>query len=562
MNMKVKFLIIATLVLGGFTTQAKQFLPAGQAFVVESYQQTKDGSVEVTWSIAEGYYLYKSKLKAVSNETELNVTTPQGTIVNDVNFGKQEVLKTDFKMIVNGASKNRFVIKWQGCAEAGLCYPPETTSITLSDTATSTAKSDDVSFFETLSNSSVIAITGSFFAVGLLLAFTPCSLPMLPILANIVIGGNKSSALKLSGAYTISMAVMYSVAGVAMAMIGSNVQALFQSPITLFLFAAVLLIFAASMLGLFELRLPQSITSNLTTKSQGTKGGSVWGAAALGVFSALIVGPCMTAPLAGALLFVSETGNALTGGLALFALGIGMGLPLMLLSVAGRKALPKPGKWMNYIKGALGIILVCTAVYFVSKALSLNIAILTGALALTVIGCLNLTRKRESSDVLPFIASAIMITLSIFMQHSEKENSRPKISYFTTVKSVENLQHQTDLAQRNNEKVFIDVYADWCASCVIMDNEVFNSPEAKDALKNYRAIKVDVTEVNEQSEELLKELKVLGPPTLITLNETGVEIRGKRITGEVGLAELLSAVRAKERTPRTPAELFESQSQL
>jgi thiol:disulfide interchange protein DsbD len=234
----------------------------------------------------------------------------------------------------------------------------------------------------------------------------------------------------------------------------------------------------------------------------------------------------------------------------------------MLLSVAGRKALPKPGRWMNYIKNLLGVILVCTAVYFISKILELNVAILTGALALTVIGCLNLTLKRKSSDSLPFIASAIMISLSILMQHSEIAKETPKASYFTTVKSVESLQQQIDLAQESKEKVFIDVYADWCASCVVMDNEVFSSPEAKQALKDFRTIKVDVTEMNEQSEELLKELKVLGPPTLITLNKTGVEIREKRITGEVGLTEFLSAVRERKKTPRTPAELFESQSQL
>jgi thiol:disulfide interchange protein DsbD len=560
--MKIKLVIIAVLILSGFSANAQQFLPAEQAFVVESYQQSKDGSVEVTWAIAEGYYLYKSKLKALSNGNELSVTTPQGVTVNDVNFGKQEVFKEDFKMVVDGAAQGELVIKWQGCAEAGLCYPPETTNITLSESVTPAGKSEDLSFFETLSNSNTIVITGSFFAVGLLLAFTPCSLPMLPILANIVIGGKKRSALKLSGVYTISMAAMYSVAGVATAIVGSSLQGALQSPVTLSLFAVILLIFAASMLGLYELRLPQFVTSKLTAKSQSAKGGSVLGAAVLGIFSALIVGPCMTAPLAGALLFISETGNALTGGIALFALGIGMGLPLMLLSVAGRKALPKPGRWMNYIKNLLGVILVCTAVYFISKILELNVAILTGALALTVIGCLNLTLKRKSSDSLPFIASAIMISLSILMQHSEIAKETPKASYFTTVKSVESLQQQIDLAQESKEKVFIDVYADWCASCVVMDNEVFSSPEAKQALKDFRTIKVDVTEMNEQSEELLKELKVLGPPTLITLNKTGVEIREKRITGEVGLTEFLSAVRERKKTPRTPAELFESQSQL
>jgi len=560
--MKIKLLIIAALCLGGFTTQAQQFLPAKEAFVLEDYQQIQGGAVEFTWGIAEGYYLYKSKLRTFSEGVELNINMPQGTVVNDVNFGKQEVFKTNFKMVVEKPTSDSVAIEWQGCAEAGLCYPPQTTELTLSSGDDTNLRSDDQSFFDKLRSSSVIAIVGSFFAVGLLLAFTPCSLPMLPILANIVIGGKKSSALKLSGVYTISMAVMYSVAGVATAIVGANLQGALQSPIALSLFAVVLLIFAASMLGLYELRLPQLITSKLTAKSQDAKGGSVWGAAALGVFSALIVGPCMTAPLAGALLFISETGNALTGGLALFSLGVGMGLPLMVLSVAGRKALPKPGKWMNHIKSVLGIILVCTAVYFISKTLGLNVAILTGALALTVIGCLNFILKRKSSDLLPFIASAIMITLSIFMQHSEKAKPTPKINYFTTVNSIESLHKQVELAQENNEKVFIDVYADWCVSCVVMDNEVFNSPEARDALKNYRAIKVDVTEMNEQSEELLKELQVLGPPTLITLNENGVEIREKRITGEVGLNKFLSAVRERKKTPRTPAELFESQSQL
>jgi len=560
--MKIKLLIIAALVLGGFTTQAQQFLPAKEAFVVEDYQPIQGGAVEVSWAIAEGYYLYKSKLRALSGHVELNINKPQGTVVNDVNFGKQEVFKTNFKMVVEKPVNDSVVIKWQGCAEAGLCYPPQTTELALPSGGDTKLRSEDQSFFDKLGSSSVVAIVGSFFAVGLLLAFTPCSLPMLPILANIVIGGSKNNAIKLSGVYTLSMAGVYAMAGVITAQAGASLQALFQSPAVLYIFAFVLFVFASSMFGIFELRLPQAITSKLTANSQNMKGGSLLGASTLGIFSALIIGPCMTAPLAGTLLFISETGNALIGGLALFVLGIGMGLPLMLISVAGRKALPKPGIWMNHVKTILGILLVFTASYFISKAIELNVAILIGALALILVGCLSLTLDRKGTSVLPLITSGAMVILSIALQQFDEVKPTSEASYFTTVKSISELQRQVDIATKSGEMVFIDVYADWCASCVVMDKKVFSEPEVKNALSDYKTIKIDVTEMTSEAKKLLNKLDVLGPPTLITLDIKGNEKRAERITGEVTLPELISAVRGAISTPRTPAELFESQSQL
>lgn len=560
--MKIKLLIIAALILGGFNAFAQQFLPAKEAFIVEDYQRTENDSVKIEWKVADGYYLYKSKIKANSNGDSLNVKTPQGVTVNDVNFGMQEVFKDNFEMTVKGVNGNTLVIEWQGCAEAGLCYPSEATSLKLTEANAATSQSEDLAFFDTLENDSFLVIVGSFLGIGLLLAFTPCSLPMLPVLANIVLSGHKRSAFKLSGVYTLSMAAVYALAGASTALAGANLQAIFQSPLVLLSFALVLLVFASSMFGLFEVTIPQAITSKITMKSSSTKGGSVTGAFLLGVFSALIVGPCMTAPLAGALLFIGETGNALTGATALFALGVGMGLPLMVVCVLGRKALPKPGAWMNYVKGLLGAALVITAVYFISKVLSVNVAILIGALSFIVIGCLAFTLNKARVSAMPFVLSGVMVAVSLFMQLPEQDQRPSDMAYFTAVQTPSELESQIKKARELNQKIFIDVYADWCASCVVMDDEVFGSPKAKAALTNYRAVKVDVTDMSDSSKELLNNLNVLGPPTLIILDESGYEIREKRITGEVGLAEFVSAVRVGQQTPDTPAELFESQSQL
>lgn len=455
---------------------------------------------------------------------------------------------------------------WQGCADAGLCYPPQSLEVDLGGSpaagnATNTTEASDQVLASGLQQRALGWSLLVFFGLGLLLAFAPCSLPMLPILAGLVVGSGASPrrGFALAGSYVVCMALVYAAMGVLAALLGANLQALLQQPWLLGSFAAVFVILALPMFGFFELQLPAALRDRLENASRSRRGGSLVGAGVLGALSGLLVGPCMTAPLAGALLYIAQSGNALHGGLILFVMGLGIGLPLLLLVTLGNRFLPKPGPWMNLLKGVFGFLFLGTAIVLLRPVLDESLWIgLWGALALVLAYTAWYQMRAAGRAGHLFGAGSVVFGLwgSLLLVGAAGGSDdlwRPLKVYsggnaaaavsahdaFTTVKAPADLQGALDAARAQGQWVLLDYYADWCVSCKIMEKQVFGQPQVLDALKDVRLLRLDVTADNAASRELLNRYKVPGPPSLLWIGPDGEERRSQRITGEVDAAGFL-----------------------
>ncbi|WP_060844251.1 protein-disulfide reductase DsbD [Pseudomonas sp. St29] len=539
------------------------FLPVDKAFTFTS-ERLPSGETQLFWQIADGYYLYQKRLKFDGLAQDHQPALPDGEHHSDEFFGEQTVYRQGLEVKLPAAASGKVKLGWQGCADAGLCYPPQTLEVNLGGTpavaagnsaATGNGTAQDQLLANDLQQKSWGLGLLAFFGFGLLLAFAPCSLPMLPILAGIVVGSGASPrrGLALASSYVLCMALVYAGMGVIAALLGSNLQAWLQQPWVLGSFAALFVLLALPMFGFFELQMPAFLRDRLEGASRQRQGGSLIGCGALGALSALLVGPCMTAPLAGGLLYIAQTGNALFGGLALFALGLGIGLPLLLLVTLGNRFLPKPGPWMNLLKGVFGFLFLGTAIYMLRPVLDTSLWIgLWGALALVLAYCAWQQRAIAGRLLHLFGAAAVLFGLwgSVLLVGAAGGSDdlwRPLKVYsggsvassatahdaFTTVKSPGELQRALDSAQAQGQWVLLDYYADWCVSCKIMEKTVFGQPQVLDALKDVRLLRLDVTLDNADGRELLGRYKVPGPPSMLWIGPDGSERRSQRITGEV-----------------------------
>ena len=414
---------------------------------------------------------------------------------------------------------------------------------------TSLQLNDDQSFFKLLSQDSLFFNLLVFFGLGILLAFLPCSLPLIPILSGIIIQrakGYKAAVIALS--FVISMAVVYAIMGIVVAEIGYSFQRWFQSPWIVSLFAILFVVLALNLFGLFQLNLPQFITNKLSHLQNNQKAGTVLGAVVMGALSALIVGPCMSAPLAGALLFVSQTQSAVLGGLYLFILGLGIGLPLFIASVFGSKLLPKPGKWMDRIKVSFGFIMLMVALYFIRPMLPSTVyaaifALLCIALAIYLFIALRDSEKTVNKVILAIIAIASLIAGFWNIQQSysayQIQHSQTEHLVWNKVTTAEQLEQALVNAKQQGKPMIIDVYADWCVACQPIEKEVFPRTDVQEALKNFTLIQLDLTEYNASQDIILKQREILGPPTMLFLNSNAQEIRELRFTGTFSAPQLI-----------------------
>lgn len=512
-----------------------------------------NGDIVVHWQVTPGYYLYREQLNVEPGSFEV----PTGNIIEDEFFGISEVYKENFSMRVTSGGQP-FTLTWQGCAEAGLCYPPMTdqiepqSSIAASGSDTSQVVAEDLSISEQLASAPLLWTLAGFFLMGLLLTFTPCVLPMMPIISSIVVGSGVKGkrAFVLSLAYVVPMALTYAALGVIAASAGANIQAMMQSPWVLSVFSAFFVIFALAMFGAFELQLPSFLRQRLDALSQRQRGGYVRGAAVLGVLSAILVGPCMTAPLAGALLYIGQTGDAISGGLALFSLGLGMGVPLLVVGTLGAQLLPKPGMWMNRVKALFGFILLGTAIWFAERIVALPLAqILWASLGLAIWVTLFLSTSRlwlkVSSLVVAVWAVLAMVVIAInglTNLPSSADSSITNTQAYKPLESVEQLDQYIAQAQQENRYIFIDFYADWCVSCIAMERNVFSRADVQQALQPMLRLKPDVTANSQADRELMAHLGVIGPPTMIFIGPDGEELRQHRIVGEVNAQDFLQTL--------------------
>ncbi|HEX8545007.1 MAG TPA: protein-disulfide reductase DsbD [Pseudomonas sp.] len=544
-----------------FKRQA-EFLPVDQAFTLTS-DRLESGETRLHWRIAEGYYLYKQRVSLAGLSADHQPVLPAGEAHSDEFFGEQQVYRNSLEVLIPASASGTVKLGWQGCADAGLCYPPQSRLLEVGGTGVepNVQQAEDQTLASSLQQRSLGWSLLIFFGLGLLLAFAPCSLPMLPILAGVVVGGGASPrrGLALASSYVLSMALVYAGFGVVAALLGGNLQALLQQPWLLGSFAALFVVLALPMFGFFELQLPAALRDRLENTSRRTRGGSLLGAGALGALSGLMVGPCMTAPLAGALLYIAQSGNAVHGGLVLFVMGLGIGLPLMLLVTVGNRFLPKPGAWMDALKGVFGFMFLGTALLMARPLLDESLWVAAWGVLLLIAACsaLALTQRMKSASKI-FAPAGLILglwsvlllvgaaggaddpwqPLKVYSAGRVESNGTPKEA-FITISEPSALQTELEAAKASGRWVLIDYYADWCVSCKVMEKQVFAKPDVLNALQDVKLLRLDVTADSPASRELLQRYKVPGPPSLLWIGPDGSERRDRRITGQVDAGTFL-----------------------
>lgn len=563
----MRALLLAILCLFSSLSQAQNFanpfaqndfLAVEQAFVFTS-ERLPSGETRLHWAITDGYYLYQKRLKFDGLPPEHVPALPEALPHHDEFFGDQPVYRGELELMLPASAQGTLRMGWQGCADAGLCYPPQTSNVNLGAAAFEVTPAEDQSLAGTLQQHHLGWGLLVFFGLGLLLAFTPCSLPMLPILAGLVMGSNVSTrrGWVLASTYVLSMALVYAALGVVAALLGANLQAVLQQPWLLGSLAALFVALALPMFGAFELQLPMFLRDRLERAGSKTRGGNLYGAALLGALSGLLMGPCMTAPLAGALLYIAQSGNALHGALVLFSLGLGMGVPLLLLVTVGNRYLPRPGEWMNLVKAFFGFVFLAMALYTLRTVLNQVLWLALAGIWLLALAWSAWPTARQIRALQPLLlAGGLWGVLSIIgAAGGGSDPGQPLQPYvgtrgagttsatshdaFTTVNTPQALQAELDAARSQSQWVFLDYYADWCVSCKVMEKQVFSRTDVLDALSGVRLVRLDVTADSPASRELLNRYQVPGPPSMLWIGPDGEERRARRLVGEVNAATFL-----------------------
>lgn len=563
----VLFLLIG---LASFA-KAEDFLEPEKAFQVKAQMLTRD-QVRVTYTIADAYYLYRERLKFEAQGAELGVVKlPAGKVKFDETFGK-DVETYHHELVVQipvKATKDfQLKLELQGCAEAGLCYPPMQLSlpIRVADLATSAelAVSSSVSESATEGEQSSIAtalmsgrlslIIPLFLILGLGLSLTPCVLPMVPILSFIIVGEGagvrRSRAFLLSLSYVFGMALVYTSLGVAAGLLGEGLSAALQNPWVLSAFALLMVVLSLSMFGVYQLQMPAAIQTRLTYFSEGQRNGKMAGVFLMGAISALIVGPCVAAPLAGALVYISQTKNVVVGGTALFSLAMGMGVPLLLVGISAGSLLPRAGVWMEQIKRFFGVLMLAMAMWMVSPVLAPAVQMMAWAALLLGYGVYQLLLYK--GQILSKIVAIVFVlagTAQLLGVLTGGSDALAPIAHLTGAVQHVKFQRVTSsaeldavLAQLNGKKAMLDFYADWCVSCKEMEKLTFVEPRVKAQLDQLLLLQVDVTANNADDKVLLKRFGLFGPPGIIFFDVNGKEIANSRVIGYQNADKFLNSL--------------------
>lgn len=544
-----------------------RFVPVDEAFPFNHFQQ--GNRVFIDWQVKPDYYLYQHRISISGEKVSVGeIVMQDGEPYNDEFFGDVNIYTTPLFVEVplsdyqEGA---RLIVQYQGCAKAGFCYPPETrtidlTSFEFSDSnsvtpiakkVTSTPatpkptspKSEESSLASSLSDNWWTPLM--FLALGVGLAFTPCVLPMYPILTGIVLGSGKLShgrALGLSFIYVQGMALTYTLLGLVVASAGMQFQAAMQHPYVLIGLSILFVTLALSMFGVYNLQLPSSVQTWLNNLSNKQQGGSSLGVFAMGAISGLVCSPCTTAPLSGALLYVAQSGDLVTGGVALYALAIGMGIPLILVAVFGNKLLPKAGNWMDRVKTLFGFVLLAAPIFLLERILPEVWATgLWSALGIVAFGWLYHIKNSLEFGGWKQSTVGIIAVLGLFASAqpalsywfgAEQTQQAPTIA-FTRIATVTELNTQLEQAKLSGKPVMLDFYADWCVACKEFEKYTFHQPQVESKLQNFVLLQADVTKNTPQDIELLKQMDVLGLPTIEFWDAKGEHVSNARLTGFV-----------------------------
>ncbi len=539
-----------------------EFLPPDEAFRLTATTINK-GWVELVWQIAPGYYLYRHALGfrvLGPGESAGAPVIPDGEKKEDEFFGAVETY-TDLlavRLPVSGGADGRLQLEvsYQGCAEDGICYPPMKKTLALDLSGGSAGGipamgggpvSEQDRLAGLIRDGALPWVMATFFGFGLLLAFTPCVLPMVPILSSVIVGSGKKlqtgRAFSLSLTFVLAMALTYTAAGVIVAMLGQNLQAAFQHPLILLTFAAIFVALALSMFGVYELQVPAALQTRLSEISQKQQGGTLLGSGVMGFLSALIVGPCVAAPLAAALIVIGQSGDAVRGGLTLFAMSLGMGVPLLAFGVSAGKLLPKAGPWMNAVKYAFGVLLLGVAIWMLERILPPALTVgLWGALLIGTGVAMGALRKNSRilfrvGGLIALAYGAVLIAGAAAGSHDPlrplqgfRSGDQQQLD-FRLIKTSAELDAALAEAGAGGRLAMLDFYADWCVDCKKMERYTFGEPSVVASLDSMLLLKADVTANDDADRELLNRFGIFGPPTIAFFGPDGVEVRGFRQVG-------------------------------
>lgn len=591
----LRVLLLLLAVWSGFAHAEPELLEPDKAFSL-SVRAVGPSAVDVRYRIADGYYMYRDKFAFEALPATLALGTPvypQGEVTHDEFFGKVEIYRGDITIrvpVTGQAARAQLRVSSQGCADIGVCYPPQKqvkafnaaalSGVDSSGAGGSAANvssgpgdarvnplagarevrnepaivSDESRFASALDSGSLPLIVGMFFVAGVLLTFTPCVLPMVPILSGLIIGEgrqvNRANATILSVAYVLGMALTYTAIGVAAALSGSFLSAALQNPWVLGAFALIFIALALSMFDFYDIELPGFMQTHAIVASGKLQGGRIGAVAVMGVLSAAIVSPCVAAPLAGALLYISQTRDALLGGSALFAMALGMGVPLIAVGVTGGALLPRSGHWMKAVKRFFGFLLLGVAVWIVSPLLPVAVQMIAWA-ALLIVGAMFL----HAMDPLPQQANgtarfwkgvgviALLVGASLLLGalsggqsllrpldalRADAAIAQPRGMTFERVRDLAELEARLASA---TQPVLLDFYADWCVSCKEMEAFTFTDPQVRAQMARMTLLQVDVTRNSPTDQALLKHFNLFGPPAIIFFDAAGREVSGVRVIG-------------------------------
>jgi len=601
MVVALSLILMSTIALAGPADGLAKLLGRGeneplrpeQAFLMTASHEV-GGILRLHWQIAAKHYLYREQFKVVVDGVDFLATgklvLPSGKLKHDAVYGQTEVYYNELTLraALPPGSKD-LTVSYQGCAERGVCYPPETARIKLADlpgafstsaapplTASQEVGADSAPapnadrLASLLAQAGLIKIIATFYGLGLLLSVTPCVLPMVPILLGVLAGTQTtrtSRAFGFSLVYVLAMALTYAGVGVLAGLLGANLQIYSQHPAAIIIFSGLFGVLAISMLGGFTLQLPRGLQDRLDALNRRQQGGTVLGVAIMGVLSAILVGPCVAAPLAGALIYIGQTGDAVLGGIALFSLSLGMGTLLLAVGASSGRLIPRTGPWMQLTEIFFGVLLLGVAVWLLQRILppeiglavwgawAVTAGLLLGALRSPGSDCVPVAGLQQALGLLTLVYGLILLVAAASggdrlwppLAHLVGANSsEPKQSLaFRRIKSVADLQAQLTQASQNNQPVMLDFYADWCVECLIMERTLFADTQVKQQLAGTVTLQADVTANDATDRELMRFLGVIGPPTVLFFDRQGQERRDYRIVGALNLREFtahLSAV--------------------
>ena len=536
------------------------FIPADQAFVFDFQQNQHD--LNLTWQVKEGYYLYRKQVSITPAHASVGaLQLPAGEWHEDEFYGKSEIYRQHLSVPVTVQQADKgatLTVTYQGCADAGFCYPPETRIVPLSEVKASAANvaplpAEVKREGEPASDLPFSALWALLIGIGI--AFTPCVLPMYPLISGIVLGGKQrlstARALLLAFIYVQGMALTYTALGLVVAAAGLQFQAALQHPYVLIGLSVVFILLALSMFGLFTLQLPSSLQTRLTLLSNRQQGGAAGGVFAMGAIAGLICSPCTTAPLSAILLYIAQSGNMWLGGGTLYLYALGMGLPLILVTVFGNRLLPKSGPWMETVKTAFGFVILALPVFLLERIVGdvwgMRLWAMLGVAFFSWAFIVSLGAKSAWMRLVQIVLLAAALVsvrpLQDWAFGTPVAQNQAHLN-FIQIKNVDDLNQA--LAQARGKPVMLDLYADWCVACKEFEKYTFSDPQVQGALNGTVLLQANVTANNAQDKALLKQLNVLGLPTILFFNQQGEEQPGQRVTGFMDAAAFSAHLRDRQ----------------